>query len=249
MQLKLSWRIEISEVLSMRNFGKWIWGYSVILILTLSAIRWGNRAVTVLVENSGVARNHTIVIDAGHGGVDGGATSCTGVLESCFNLEIALRLNDLFQFFGYKTKMVRSEDISIYTEGDTIAQKKISDLKQRVRLANETENALLLSIHQNHFPDTRYSGAQVFYAGTQGSSTLAKQLQTAFLTCLNPESRRQEKKSTGVYLMEHIRCPGVLIECGFLSNPEEEARLRSAAYQQKLCAVIACVTDTYIANT
>lgn len=233
----------------MRSFQKWIIGYVMILALTLLTAHWGSRAVTVLAENIIPEREHTIVIDAGHGGVDGGATSCTGILESQFNLEISLRLNDLLQFLGYHTRMIRTEDISIYTKGETIAQKKASDLKERVRIVNEAKNGLLLSIHQNNFSDGRYSGAQVFYAGTEGSQTLAKQLQSAFIRHLNPGSGRQEKKSSGVYLMEHIKCPGVLIECGFLSNPEEEAKLRSKEYQQKLCCVIASTVSETLANT
>ena len=233
----------------MRVFRKWVWGYVVILVLTLMTAQWGSKAVTVLAENRPIRRSRTIIIDAGHGGVDGGATSCTGVLESRFNLEISLRLNDLLQFLGYRTEMIRTEDISVYTAGHTIAQKKISDLKERVRRINETENALLLSIHQNHFPDSRYAGAQVFYADTEGSEALARQLQEAFRRSLNPDSNRQEKKCSGIYLMEHIRCPGILIECGFLSNPEEESKLRSPEYQQKLCAVIATVAGTFKPNT
>lgn len=233
----------------MRVFHKWVWGYCLILLLTLMTAHWGSKAVTVLAENRPAERLFTIIIDAGHGGIDGGATSCTGVLESKFNLEVSLRLNDLLRFLGHKTDMIRTEDISVYTTGHTIAQKKISDLKERARRINDTENALLLSIHQNHFPDSRYAGAQVFYANTEGSAALAKLMQESFRKSLNPGSNRQEKKSNGIYLMEHIQCPGILIECGFLSNPEEEAKLRSTEYQQKLCAVIACVTGTYEANT
>ncbi len=233
----------------MRSFQKWVLGYCAILILTLLTAHWGSRAVTTLAENAPIRRKTTIVIDAGHGGVDGGATSCTGILESRFNLEIARKLNELFRLLGYDTKMIRTEDISVYTKGETIAQKKVSDLKERVRIVNETKNALLLSIHQNNFPDGQYSGAQVFYAGTEGSQTLAQKLQSAFVAHLNPGSRRQEKKSSGVYLMEHIDCPGVLIECGFLSNPQEEGKLRTPAYQLKLCAVIACTVAEYLANT
>lgn len=233
----------------MRGFRNWVLGYCVILALTLLTAHWGNRAVTVMAENGPIARNHTIVIDAGHGGVDGGATSCTGKLESVFNLEIAKVLDAVFHLLGHDTRMIRTEDISVYTKGETIAQKKVSDLKERVRIVNETENALLLSIHQNNFPDGQYSGAQVFYAGTEGSQGLAARLQAAFVEHLNPGSRRQEKKSSGIYLMEHIRCPGVLIECGFLSNPEEEAKLRSPDYRKKLCAVIACTTAEYLSNT
>lgn len=233
----------------MRVFYKWVWGYILILALTLMTAQWGSDAITVVAENRPVVRSGTIIIDAGHGGVDGGATSCTGVLESRFNLEISMRLNDLLNFLGHRTMMIRTEDISVYTAGQTIAQKKISDLKERVRRINETENALLLSIHQNHFPDAQYSGAQVFYADTEGSAAFAKQMQETLRKNLNPENNRLEKRCSGIYLMEHIQCPGILIECGFLSNPEEEARLRSEEYQKKLCAVIAAAVTTFNPNT
>lgn len=227
----------------------WPLFYLLTIVGVLLAAEWGSRAVTVIAEKIPVERENCIIIDAGHGGEDGGATSCTGRLESTYNLEISLRLNDLLHLLGYDTKMIRTTDISVYTKGETIAQKKISDLKERVRVVNETENALLLSIHQNNFSDSRYSGAQVFYAGTEGSEALAKQLQTAFVAALNPGSNRKSKKSDGVYLMEHIECTGVLIECGFLSNPEEEAKLRSAEYQKKLCCVIAGTVGQYLSNT
>lgn len=233
----------------MKKYRTWVAGYCIILALTLLGAHLGNRAVSVMAQIMPVPRKHTIVIDPGHGGVDGGATSCTGVLESKFNLEISKRLNDLLQFLGHHTIMIRTEDISVYTEGDTIARKKMSDLKERVRVINQTENAVLLSIHQNTFPDGKYSGAQVFYAGTNGSQHIAKELQMAFVSHLNPGSHRQEKKSSGIYLLEHINCPGVLIECGFLSNPEEEGRLRNIDYQKKLCAVIACTVDQILPNT
>lgn len=209
----------------------------------------GSRAVTVISENLPIDRQHTIVIDAGHGGEDGGATSCTGVLESRFNLEIALRLNDLFHLLGYDTLMIRTSDTAIYTQGSTIAQKKVSDLKERVRIVNETENGLLLSIHQNFFGDSRFSGAQVFYAATADSEALAKQLQRTFVTALNPGSNRRSKKVSGIYLMEHISVTGVLIECGFLSNPEEEAKLRTPEYQKKLCCTVAATVSQYLSNT
>lgn len=233
----------------MRVFYKWVWGYILILALTLMTAQWGSDAITVVAETRPVARSGTIIIDAGHGGIDGGATSCTGVLESRFNLEICMRLNDLLNFLGHRTMMIRTEDISVYTAGQTIAQKKISDLKERVRRINETENALLLSIHQNHFPDAQYSGAQVFYADTEGSAAFAKQMQETLRKNLNPENNRLEKRCSGIYLMEHIQCPGILIECGFLSNPEEEARLRSEEYQKKLCSVIAAAVTTFNPNT
>jgi len=221
--------------------------FSILLIFSfILAVFIGNKAITVISEGLPIERKHCIIIDAGHGGVDGGATSCTGKLESGLNLEIALRLNDLFHLLGYETKMIRTSDISIHTKGQTIAQKKVSDLKERVKICNETENAVLISIHQNTFTDSRYSGAQVFYSNQEESRQLAEILQTHFRKTLNPGSNRQIKKGSGIYLMEHISCTGVLIECGFLSNPEEEAKLRSDAYQKKLCTVIAATVSNFL---
>lgn len=220
--------------------------YFLTIAFSVLSILGGNRAITVISENRSIEREHCIIIDAGHGGEDGGATSCTGKLESGYNLEISLRLNDLLQFLGYETAMIRTSDISIYTKGETIAQKKISDLKERVKICNSREGALLLSIHQNNFSDSRYSGAQVFYGESQGSRELAKQMQESLRDALNPGSKRQIKKADGIYLMEHIDCTGVLIECGFLSNPEEEAKLRSDTYQQEICCVIATTVANFL---
>ena len=145
--------------------------------------------------------------------------------------------------------MTRTSDVSIYTAGDTIARKKISDLKERVRIVNETPGAVFISIHQNQFSDSRYSGAQVFYAKTDGSKELGQKLQSELVTALNPGSNRKSKPISGVYLMENIQCTGVLIECGFLSNPREEAKLRDAGYQKRLCCVIGATLSQQLSNT
>lgn len=206
---------------------------------------WGSRTATVIAENSPILDRKCIVIDAGHGGVDGGAVSCTGVPESQINLEIALRLEDLCHLLGLKTKMIRTTDCSVYTQGSSIASKKVSDLKERVRIINETDNAILVSIHQNKFVQSKYSGAQVFYAPTEDSIALAEAIQNKYKEYLNTVSNRKIKKADGVYLMQHITCSGVLVECGFLSNPEEEIRLRDPIYQQKLCCVIASACSLF----
>ncbi len=230
----------------MKKGKRWLIFYCFTIIAVLAAAEWGSRTVTAIADSAPIPREHCIIIDPGHGGEDGGATSCTGIVESVYNLDISLRLNDLFHLLGYETKIIRTTDISVYTKGETIAQKKVSDLKERVRIANETENALLLSIHQNNYPDSRYSGIQVFYAQSEGSEPLAKQLQSSLLLNLHPKTNRDARKSSGVYLMEHIRCPGVLIECGFLSNPEEEAKLRDSTYQKKMCCIIAATVSQYL---
>ena len=220
--------------------------YILIIICLFVVTIGGSKAVTVLSESASIIERKTVVVDAGHGGVDGGATSCTGVLESQFNLEIAQKLNDLLNLLGINTVMIRNTDCSVYTGGETIAQKKVSDLKERVRIVNSTDNCILVSIHQNLFSDGKYSGAQVFYAPTEGSQMIAKSMQTSFIKTLNPHSHRQEKKADSIYLMQHINCPGVLVECGFLSNPQEEYLLRTKDYQQKVCCVIACAISNYL---
>ena len=213
--------------------------YALVLVMTISLVAFGNRAVTAMSEARPPVRNHTIIIDPGHGGVDGGAVSICSVAEKEYNLQISLRLRDLLNLLGWQTRMIRETDESIYTEGETIAAKKASDLKQRLRITEETKNPVFISIHQNFFPDSRYSGPQVFYARSKGSDTLAQALQKAMNGHLNPGSRRECKQAQGIWLMERIQSPAVLIECGFLSNPREEAKLRSPEYQKKLSCVIA----------
>ena len=220
--------------------------YAVIILSFLAVTNLTSAVVTGAVQRAPLERSHTIIIDPGHGGVDGGATSVSGIPESTYNLQIALKLRDVFHLLGYRTEMIRTTDDSVYTQGNTIAEKKVSDLKQRVKIVNETENAILVSIHQNYFSDRRYSGAQIFYGAKGESKPLADLLQTAFRATLNVESKRNAKKAEGIYLMEQINCTGILVECGFLSNQEEEAELRSEEYQKKICCVIASTVGIFL---
>lgn len=222
--------------------------YTMVIALFLFGTLLGNQAIATISEMVPIERLHRIVIDPGHGGVDGGAVSCSGKSESNFNLQIALRLNDLLHLLGYDTVMIRTTDSSVYTSGQTIAQKKVSDLKQRVRVVDRTQNALLLSIHQNTFPEGQYSGAQVFYAKTPGSKALAEQLQRDLVSCLNPGSSRKAKQGSGIYLLDKINTAGVLVECGFLSNQQEEAKLQTPDYQKKLCCVISSGMARFLAS-
>ena len=220
--------------------------YLLIVSVFLASAYWGSTATTVIAQRIPLERHHTVIIDAGHGGEDGGAISCTGRAESTYNLEIALRLNDLMHLLGIDTQMIRSTDTSVYSQGDTIAVKKVSDLKNRVSQVNNTENGLLLSIHQNTFTESQYSGAQVFYAPEGEGAQLAELLQNAICQTINIVSNRLSKMGTGVYLLEHIERTGVLIECGFLSNSEEEAKLRDKSYQQKLVCVIGSTVCNFL---
>jgi N-acetylmuramoyl-L-alanine amidase len=223
--------------------------YLLVVIIFLGIAHVGSETVTTINQRQPVARQHRIIIDAGHGGVDGGATSCTGVLESHINLEIALRLENVFHLLGYDTVMIRRTDESVYTQGNTIASQKVSDLKERVRIVNETPGAILVSIHQNTYSDSRYRGAQVFYGKDAQGKTLAQTMQQNIISTLNSGSQRKSKQAKGVYLMENISVPGILIECAFLTNPEEEALIRDGDYQKKLCAVIGSTVSSWLATS
>ena len=223
--------------------------YLMITICMILLALYTDRSVTTLAEDRPIAWTKTVIVDPGHGGVDGGATSCTGVLESQFNLDISLRLHDVLHLLGSRSVLTRTVDESIHTEGSTIATRKVSDLKQRVKIANQTPGAVFISIHQNYYPDSQCFGPQVFFAPTDGSHAIAMELQHLLLQTLDPHSHRQAKKADGIYLMQHVTCPAVLVECGFISNPQEEAKLRTKEYQIQLCCVIATTLSQTIYNT
>ena len=223
--------------------------YVLILSCFLVAGIGGSRAISVIAENAPLTGRKRVMIDPGHGGVDGGATSCSGVLESKINLEIALRVNDMLHLLGIDTVMTRTTDTSLHTQGNTIASQKVSDLKERVKMANNGENTILVSIHQNHFTDSRYSGAQVFYAPNAASMDFAGKMQESFVKTINPGSNRKSKRGEGIYLLQKVQIPAILVECGFLSNHGEEAKLRSEDYQKKVATVIAGVCSSYLHST
>lgn len=184
----------------------------------------------------------TVVVDAGHGGEDGGATSPDGVEESRLNLEIALRVNDLLRFAGQRTLLTRSEDVTIADPDlGTVRQRKVSDLKNRVAMVNGTENAVLLSVHQNSLPSSVVTyGAQVFWNRQEGAETLAETVQEALNESINAGNEKHPKPIPAtIYLMKNITAPGIIVECGFLSNPEETVQLQKPDYQLKLAAAIA----------
>lgn len=209
-----------------------------------SMLRWSVEQVS---SQQRLALHPVLVIDAGHGGMDSGTSGSDGVRESDLNLQIAKRLDALLRLLGQQTRMTRQTGDSIDTEGETIRQRKQSDLRNRLALIGQQENAVLVSIHQNFYPDSRYSGAQVFYAGN-ADQTLAEALQSALNTHLTPGTNRTSKRSEGVYLMRNIKCPGVLVECGFLSNPAEAAKLQTADYQRRLCCILAAALITHTEN-
>lgn len=187
-----------------------------------------------------------LILDAGHGGEDGGAVAPSGVPESQINLEIVQKMSDLLRLYGQSPILTRQEDVSLHdSDADSLRKKKVSDLKNRVELIESVPDATLVSIHQNTYPDPACRGTQVFYASTADSQPLAELLQTTIRTALQPENSRTAKPiSKGVYLMNHISCPAALVECGFLTNGEEAALLQSDEYQRKLSLILAAALLT-----
>jgi N-acetylmuramoyl-L-alanine amidase len=212
---------------------------AVICLLSVTLKQLGHQTVLVSSSQPWTVGPH-LILDAGHGGEDGGAVSVTGIPESQINLALVLKMDDLLGFYGVSPTLLRREDISLHdSTAVTLREKKVSDLKNRVAAIQETEQAVLLSIHQNSYPEERYHGTQTFYAPTEGSQQLAEHIQMTIREVLQSDNTRDAKKIPDtVYLMNHIDCPAVLVECGFLTNREEEALLREDTYQKKLAAVL-----------
>ena len=196
------------------------------------------------------ARPH-VVIDAGHGGIDGGAVGYAGTLEKEVNLQIATKCELLLGLFGIDVAMTRREDTSLDDgTGATIARRKADDIKARVALANAGADALV-SIHMNSFTDSRYWGTQTFYSGNHPRSVeLAEFLQTAARTLLAPDNTREAKQAEkSIYLLQNVTIPAVIVECGFLSNPEEEAKLVTDEYQKGVAVAICAGTLQFLNQT
>ncbi len=211
-------------------------------VAALAAVLWhGSSAYTSAFGAAAIGEGPTVVVDAGHGGEDGGAVAADGTVESGLNLAIALRVRDLLAFAGVNTVMTRTEDAAIYDDSaSTLREKKVSDLKNRAELVNATENAVLLSIHQNSLPSSPVThGAQAFFNGAEGAAPLATSVQEALNQAVNTEKAKNPAAiGSSVYLMKNITAPGVLVECGFLTNEREAAQLKSEAYQLRLAAAI-----------
>ncbi len=183
----------------------------------------------------------TVIIDAGHGGEDGGTQSSDGTLEKDLNLDIALRLGELLKKQGVKVILTRDDDRLLYDRNvDYKGRKKLLDAEARLKIAADNPDAIFVSIHQNAFSSPQYSGLQVWYSGNNAESLpLAEAIQSSIKTTLQPENNRTVKlSSSNVYIMQHIKNPAVLVECGFLSNPAEAKKLSDVTYRQNLSQLI-----------
>ncbi len=205
--------------------------FLLVSILLLQEIKLA--ASSQLIED----KHPVIIIDAGHGGEDGGAVGTDGTNEKDINLAIALKLNDILTVFGYETRMVRVSDISIHNDGaDTIRERKVSDIRNRTAIMEEYDNCLYVSIHQNKYEDSRIWGAQTFYSpNDEASKNLAQFIQTSIATKIQPDNNRLIKESgTSIYVLYNATKPAVMVECGFMSNYNELSQLKTEEYQSQM---------------
>ncbi len=187
--------------------------------------------------------NVAYIIDAGHGIPDGGAVGTDGTTEQELNLAISLKLSKKLKKLGFPNILTRSDENSIYTEGETIHEKKVSDIRKRIKIAGDYSNLPLISIHMNTFPSQSVKGIQVFYSSkNEQSLDLAQKMQNALNENFQSKNPRVIKSiPNNIYLFSHIDNPSIIIECGFISNDEELKLLKDNRYQEKLANTIADV--------
>lgn len=211
--------------------------------------RLNEKAVMSL--NTSPADETVFIIDAGHGGLDGGAVAKDGTIEKDINLSTAMKLRSMMNALGFKTETTRTEDIMTCDEGlSTIREKKVSDIRNRLKQLETTEKGVLISIHQNSYPSSTSSGSQVFYSGgNKQSQVLAGYIQSSLVAMIQKDNHRKIKKAgTDIYLLYHARNPAVMVECGFMTNPGECEKLKDESYQNELSFGIVCGIFEYFKN-
>ncbi len=211
--------------------------------LFLSQVDNKIKSVSVNTENIGLY----ILIDAGHGGMDGGTSAADGTMEKDINLQIAKKLNSFLMASGYKTVMLRNDDELIGDNSlSTIRARKVSDIRKRLEIAESYPDSLLISIHQNYYSVPKYYGAQVFYSpNSSQSDVLAQSVQQSLVNMLQPDNNRKIKPvGTNIYLLYNCTIPAIMVECGFLSNVNEAEKLKTENYQTQIAfSIMQGITD------
>ena len=230
------------------DFKRLIKIFFIIVLLTAAVI-----FVKLIVSNGGLRSvinqqsRSTLVLDAGHGGIDGGAISDSGLKESDINLQIALKTEALAHFLGVDTVMTRETDTDNSGSGE---YSEHDNLVKRAELTNSIDNAVLISIHQNKFPSAVVSGAEVMYSDNDDSKALGLLTQDNLVTLLDSSNRRVARPAPEELLLtSSVKCPTILVECGFMSNPQEAQKLASDEYQLKIAAILAGSYIQYLNNT
>jgi len=238
-------RIEyIGVVAVFITFKKWTALYLLTLLLLFAGfavILWQGSAVNASKNFMLPQENNVIlIIDPGHGGFDGGAVADDGTIESQINLAIGLQIKGLADLLGIDVVMTRQEDVSLDgPDANTVRQRKVSDLKNRVALVNSVPEGILVSIHQNSLPEiASVHGAQVFYNEISGAEELALAIQEKLNSVINDRAKEIKPSGKNIYLLYQSAVPSVLVECGFLSNPQETTLLNTQFYQTKVALTV-----------
>jgi len=202
---------------------------------------------TVSVSSSAENRGLYIILDAGHGGMDGGTSAADGTREKDINLSIAQKLNSMLIASGYKTVMLRNDDSLIGDNSlSTVRARKVSDIRKRLEIAESYPDSVLISIHQNYYSVPKYSGAQVFYStNSPESKILAQSVQQSVVEELQPDNSRKIKPvGSNIYLLYNCTIPAIMVECGFLSNINEAEKLKTDSYQTQMAlSIMQGITD------
>lgn len=227
-----------------------MWGYlmykSILSFVLLSAILFyiiaPGKNLNVFSDDVNYNNTFTVIVDAGHGGEDGGAVASDGTVEKDINLDIALKLEKILKMYGFKVIMTRNSDIMTCDENlSTQREKKISDIRNRAKIISSFPDSVFVSIHQNNFYDPTQKGTQVFYSKNNNKSkTLADCIQQSVVSAIQEHNKRLTKKSgSEIYLLHNSVCPAILVECGFLSNKNDLNLLKSDDYRRKIAILIA----------
>ncbi len=221
---------------------KYVFIYSCFLLFLIAVFPFCHKLSKQVVA---LHRNKTtIVIDVGHGGSDPGKVGIQGIKEKDVNLAIARYLKDYLIAEDYTVYMTRETDQGLYDE--SVSNKKKSDLSNRIQFLQKKNASCMISIHQNSYPDTIQHGAQTFYyEGREEDKNFAQYVQDSLLA-FDPSNTRQIKSNTSYYILKNAQVPSILIECGFLSNPEETANLTDPNYQKQIAYAIAIGTCRYL---
>ncbi len=207
--------------------------------------------ISLMASNDYVRTLPNIIIDAGHGGEDGGAVNEQGVLEKDLNLAIANNTSDLLYLLGFDVNSTRTEDTALETEGDTVRARKVADMKKRLGIFNSSDKNLIISIHQNKFSESKYYGTQIFYSpNNEKSAILAESIKFSVKGLLQPENERECKKAdSSIYLLKNTNNPAIIVECGFISNYNECQKLLDSTYQKQMSfSIIAGFLNYYNTN-
>lgn len=217
-----------------------LFAFSIQMSQTQNNTQHTNSSNNLVETTSTPVSGKTIVIDAGHGVPDEGAQSSTGTTEAETNLKISLKVQNLLEQSGCTVILTRSDENAIYdVDSNTLKQKKISDIRNRVKIGNESSADIFVSIHLNKIPQQQYYGWQCFYKeGNEQSNKLAKSIQENLNKSMQKENNRVAMKIDNIYIIKHVEIPTSIVECGFLSNPEEEKQLLDDNYQNRLAWVI-----------